>query len=120
MAPKPINGRAPLPDAEDGELLATYGSCGAEMVVYGHIHRPYVRALGEITVANSGSAGAPYDGDPRASYLLVEDGVARIVRVDYDVELEAALLLDSGYPRADWVAEIRRRGSFVRPPEARA
>jgi predicted phosphodiesterase len=104
-----------LPGAEDGELLATYGASGADVVVYGHIHRPYVRPLGEMTVANSGSVGAPYDGDPRASYLLVENGAARVVRVEYDVEREVRLLLDSSYPRADWIAEIRRRGSFVRP-----
>ncbi len=29
-----------------------------------------------MTVCNTGSVGAPYDGDPRASYLLIDDGVA--------------------------------------------
>jgi diadenosine tetraphosphatase ApaH/serine/threonine PP2A family protein phosphatase len=83
--------------------------------VYGHIHRPFVRDLGSMTVANSGSVGSPYDGDPRASYLLVnEDGAAEVIRVEYDVEREAAGLLASGYPAAEQLAESRRRGEYVR------
>src|SRR4051812_36403006 len=59
--------RAPMPDADDEELLSTYGPLDGSIVVYGHIHRPFVRGLGELTVANSGSVGSPLDGDPRAS-----------------------------------------------------
>jgi hypothetical protein len=81
--------------------------------VYGHIHRPYVRRVGGLTVANSGSVGSPFDGDPRASYLLVDaDGVA-VVRIEYDIEQEADLLLRSGYPDALRLAETRRRGQFI-------
>ena len=107
--------RAPMPDADEAELAATYGEQGARLVVYGHIHRPFVRALGELTVANSGSVGSPLDGDPRASYLLIEDGRPQVVRVEYDVEREVSLLLSSCYPDAERLAETRRRGSFVRP-----
>src|SRR5204862_7592036 len=31
--------RAPMPDADDAELTATYGGQRARLVVYGHIHR---------------------------------------------------------------------------------
>jgi putative phosphoesterase len=105
--------RAPQPDAEDSELLSTYGRCGAGIVVYGHIHRPFVRRVGELVVANSGSVGSPFDGDPRASYLLVDDGRPEIVRVEYDVEREVSLLLRSRYPDAMRVAQTRRLGRFV-------
>jgi hypothetical protein len=107
--------RAPMPDAGDGELAATYGSCNAARVVYGHIHRPYVRDAGTVTVANSGSVGLPWDSDPRAGYLMVEDGRPRVVRVEYDVEREADLLLRSSYPDAARLAEMRRQGRFLRP-----
>jgi predicted phosphodiesterase len=83
--------------------------------VYGHIHRPFVRSLGELTVANSGSVGMPWDGDPRASYLLIDDGSARLIRVAYDVEREAAILRASRYPDAPRLVEMRRTGKFVRP-----
>jgi putative phosphoesterase len=105
--------RAPQPDAKDAELSATYGPCDARLAVYGHIHRPYVRRLGHLTVANSGSVGSPFDGDPRASYLLVSSGEAQVIRVDYDVEREAAALRDSDYPDADRIAEMQHRGKFV-------
>src|SRR5579859_2049710 len=62
------------PDASDAELRQIYGPLGAELAVYCHIHRPYVRSLGDFTMANSGSVGMPFDGDTRAAYLLIEDG----------------------------------------------
>jgi putative phosphoesterase len=105
--------RAPDPDAGDDELTATYGSCGADMVVYGHIHRPFVRHCGALTVANAGSVGSSFDGDARASYLVVDDAAARVVRVEYDVEREADRLLRSGYPDAARIAQMRRGGAFV-------
>jgi putative phosphoesterase len=111
--------RAPMPDAEDDELAAVYDPLRANTAVYGHIHRPYARTLAALTVANSGSVGMTWDGDPRASYLLVEDGRPQVLRVDYDVEREAALLLASGYPDALRLAEMRRRGTFIRPGATR-
>jgi len=107
--------QAPMPDCEEQQLVATYGSLGSSIVVYGHIHRPYVRQTPRFAVANSGSVGTPYDGDPRASYLLVEDGHVAIRRVEYDLEAEIRYLLSSGYPHAAWIAEIRRRGKYVPP-----
>lgn len=112
--------RAPMPDAEEQELSSVYGPLDASTAVYGHIHRPYTRTLAGMTVVNSGSVGMPWDGDPRASYLLIEDGRPELVRVEYDVEREAAALLSSGYPDALRLAEMRRRGAFLRPGAAPA
>jgi hypothetical protein len=112
--------KAPMPDADDSELADVYAPLDAATVVYGHIHRPYVRMLAtRLTIANSGSVGMPWDGDPRASYLLVEDGRPHVVRVEYDVEREAATLLSSGYPDAPRLAEMRRRAVFIPPSAAR-
>ena len=107
--------RAPGPQADDAELANVYGSLGARVAVYGHIHRPYVRALPALTVANSGSVGSPYDGDPRAAYLLIDEGRPSVRRVAYDVERACRDLVASGYPHAAWLAEIRRRGAYVPP-----
>ena len=35
---------------------------------------------------NVGSVGQPRDRDPRASYVLVEPGLIRFIRVEYDIE----------------------------------
>jgi putative phosphoesterase len=103
-----------LPDASDAELKEIYGPLGATLAVYCHIHRPYVRKLDTFTVANSGSVGLPWDGDPRSSYLLIEDGEPAIRRVTYDVERHIADVERSGYPTSRWLIEQARtaKGGF--------
>jgi putative phosphoesterase len=105
--------RAPTAHAEEEELAETYGALDAAIAVYGHIHWPFVRELAELTVINSGSVGNPLDGDPRASYALIEGDKAEIMRVEYDVEREISTLLRSRYPDAERIAAMRRRGEFV-------
>jgi len=92
--------QAPAVESSDADFEAAYGSLGKPLVVYGHIHRPFVRRVGEMTVANSGSVSLSYDGDWRAAYLLVDDGRPEIRRVAYDVEREMKAIADSGIPHA--------------------
>ncbi|HEY7404994.1 MAG TPA: metallophosphoesterase family protein [Candidatus Angelobacter sp.] len=110
--------RAPLDTADDAELESTYKTLSSSIVVYCHIHRPFIRKVGSMTVCNCGSVGSPYDGDPRSSYLLIENGVPAIRRVEYDVEKEAGRLLASKYPLKEWIAEMRRKGAYIPPPES--
>lgn len=107
--------RAPMPDARDEELRSTYADHGASTGVYGHIHRPYVRNLLRLQVANSGSVGLPYDGDWRPSYLLIENGVARVRRVEYDLDRQRRDLTESGFPLADWLMAVQKSAQFVAP-----
>ena len=112
--------RAPMDTADDAELETTYAKLNAEIVVYCHIHRPFIRQVGNMTVCNTGSVGSPYDGDSRASYLMIDDGQPTIQRVVYDVEKEVGRLLASDYPYKEWIAEMRRKGSYVPPPQETA
>lgn len=105
--------RAPMPSATDDELIETYRGLEAAAVAYGHIHRPFARDTKELKIANCGSVGLPWDGDPRASYLLVDDGGARLIRVEYDVDAELRALAASGYPDSTRIAEMLRSGRFV-------
>jgi len=108
--------RAPMPDASDTDLSATYAPMGAGLVVYGHIHRPFVRAVAAFTVANCGSVGLPYDGDWRPSYALIDDGRAvTIRRVEFDRDAEARAIRQSGFPLAEWLIQVQHRGRFTRP-----
>jgi diadenosine tetraphosphatase ApaH/serine/threonine PP2A family protein phosphatase len=108
--------RAPMPDASDEELRGTYASLRAPIVVYGHIHRPYIRRLIGMTVANAGSVSQSYDADRRASYLVIDGESITIRRVEYDVESEAKELLRSGLPHAEWMSRILLAGKYC-PPE---
>lgn len=102
---------APAPGASDTEFVSVYGGLKSLVVVYGHIHRPFIKSVGELLVANSGSVGMPYDGDLRASYLLVEDGKPRIRRVEYNVEKEIKALTASALPHTGWLAKTLRTGT---------
>ncbi|HEX6508596.1 MAG TPA: metallophosphoesterase family protein [Chloroflexota bacterium] len=106
---------APQADADNRTLSDTYGALGAEQVVYAHIHHPFVRRLPGLTMANSGSVGLPYDGDPRASYLLIEDGSPAVRRVEYDIEREIADLSATGFPAAVQVERAQRTATFIQP-----
>jgi len=102
--------RSPLANASDDDLLTAYGSLDSRIVVYGHIHEPFVRQLPDLTVANSGSVGLPYDGDPRSAYLIVDGDEIEIRRVAYDVEQEISRVFEAEDPYADWQAHMLRTG----------
>jgi predicted phosphodiesterase len=96
--------RSPIAGATNAELESTYLPLGQAIAVYGHIHQPFVRDVAGLTVVNTGSVSQSFDGDPRASYLLIDNGMPKIRRVEYDIEREIDAIGASGLPHADWVA----------------
>jgi predicted phosphodiesterase len=104
-----------MPEASDAELQSVYEPLGRAVAVYGHIHRPYVRRLSGMIVANTGSVSLSHDGDWRAAYLLLDESGPTIRRVEYDVEKEMEALSDSGLPHAGWVGKMLASGCFQMP-----
>jgi predicted phosphodiesterase len=105
----------PRADATPDEFIHCYGGYG-ETVVYGHIHHPFIRDLGELTVINTGSLSLSYDGDWRASYLIIDTGRPAVIRrVEYDRDREEQILLSSSLPRKQWLAAILRSGLYIEP-----
>lgn len=98
--------QAPAADAGEAELESVYSPLGRPVVVYGHIHRSFIRSVGGMIVANSGSVGLSYDGDRRAAYLLLDESTPEIRRVEYDVDREIQALANCGLPHAEWVARM--------------
>ncbi len=111
--------RSPGYEATDAQLEDTYAPLGKKLVVFGHIHWPFVRTLGsadrELTVANAGSVSLSYDGDSRAAYLLIDGGLPTVRRVEYDVEKECRALSSCGLPHAEWVTRMLRSASPQMP-----
>jgi hypothetical protein len=97
-------------DASDEQLRTTYGELGTGIVVYGHIHHPFIRELDALTVANSGSVSLALDGDVRAKYAVVEDGRVHHRQIVYDVEQVARAMLEMDYPSAEMYATWLRTG----------
>jgi diadenosine tetraphosphatase ApaH/serine/threonine PP2A family protein phosphatase len=109
--------RSPDAEATDEELLTTYAPLKSRVVIYGHIHRPYIRKLASMVVVNSGSVSLSYDGDPRAAYAVVDGEHITIRRVEYDIEREVRALVTRECPDAQWIAEMLRRGTPLPPPQ---
>jgi putative phosphoesterase len=107
----------PPTEAADAVLETLYGSLRRPIVIFGHTHRPVIRVLpGQPRLLiNTGSVGLSYDGDPRASYLILEDGVPSIRRVEYNVEKELRALTSCGLPGAEWTAKMLRTSSPQMP-----
>jgi predicted phosphodiesterase len=105
-------------DAPDAELDSVYRPLGAAGAVYCHIHRPFVRHLDGLTVANSGSVSISLDGDWRASYLLIEDLEPSVRRIEYDLGRAVADVLASTNPSREWIANRMRTGATVPLPSA--
>jgi diadenosine tetraphosphatase ApaH/serine/threonine PP2A family protein phosphatase len=68
-----------------------------------------------MIIANTGSVSLSYDGDPRASYLLVNDSTPEIRRVEYDIDRETRLLRNKKIPHAEWLAKILTTATFQNP-----
>ena len=107
--------RAPVPEANDAELESVYGPLGKPVAVYAHIHRPYLRSMAGMTVANTGSVSLSYDGDRRAAYILLDESGPTIRRLEYDLERELKALSSCGLPHADWMAKMLESGCFQMP-----
>ena len=100
-----------IQERDTGPLANIADVLVADVVVMGHTHRPFVRHVKGKTFINPGSVGKPADGDPRASYAVVEIGDEVKVdfkRVEYDVEKAARDLESSGLPME--IGNLLRKG----------
>ncbi len=102
-----------VPKNAGAELLRRVFTEGrAAAVVYGHIHQGWIGEVpGARLVVNTGSVGAPFDGDPRASYAVLERArsgwTARLHRVAYDVERTVAAFAPDHPAREQWATMLR-------------
>jgi len=74
------------PGVADQLLAEETDDVDAEYVLLGHTHLPMIRRVGERVVVNPGRVGQPRDGDPRASYAVIEDDQVTLKRAAYDIE----------------------------------
>src|SRR5690349_4322230 len=90
----------------------------ARVIACGHTHLPEVRDLGFKMIVNSGSAGYVFDGDPTASWALidVDEGEVRaeIRRTEFDTLAVANAISARGLAGDVYRAATVRTGKLVR------
>ncbi len=77
------------------------GSQG-EVLLLGHTHMPFSHEFNSKLLGNPGSVGQPRDGDPRASYAILElsgNAKFRVYRVEYDIDAAASKIVARGLPK---------------------
>jgi diadenosine tetraphosphatase ApaH/serine/threonine PP2A family protein phosphatase len=117
---------------EPHDAAHSLGATACRVTFCGHVHEPAIYNLsptGKLTsfrpvtgipvpllsqrrwLAVVGSVGQPRDGDPSASYAMLDTRKDEItyLRVPYDVEAAATKIRAAGLP--DWFAERLRSGS---------
>lgn len=89
----------------------------ANVICVGHTHYPYVLEVGDKLVINPGSVGQPRDGDPRASYAIIDSQRVDLKRVEYPVEDTIRTVLESNLPQPakDLLADVFRAGGLAKP-----
>jgi predicted phosphodiesterase len=106
-------------DREEKSMLRIMDDARADILCFGHTHKPYHRILPSghqpgsrlRHAVNIGSVGKPKDGDPRGGYVLLTiDTTAKVtderllhvefVRFAYDVEKAATAVEQSPLPDA--------------------
>ena len=114
-------------DREEKSMLRIMKDAGADIMCFGHTHKPYHRVLAENNdnttryrhAINIGSVGKPKDGDPRGGYVMLtindnssvsaKDSVqVEFVRFEYDVE-QAAIAVENS-PLPNEYADMLRKG----------
>ena len=115
-------------DRDEKSMLRIMEQAGADVMLFGHTHKPYHRILGAVEpdgtehfrhAINIGSVGKPKDGDPRGGYVILDINAdastaskesisVEFVRFAYDVETAASAVESSILP--DAYAESLRLG----------
>jgi len=99
-------------------MLERISRTDARIICCGHTHVPEVRDLGWKIIVNDGSAGYVFDGDPTASWALVEiDGDeirTEIRRTEFDTMAVANAISARGLAGDVYRAATVRTGKLVR------
>ena len=114
-------------DREEKSLMRIMQDADADIMCFGHTHKPYHRVLNSMDqnknhfrhAVNIGSVGKPKDGNSQGGYVLltinsysvtgISDSIGvQFIRFDYDIEKAAKAVEESPLPNE--YAEMLREG----------
>ena len=85
-------------------------SSNADVIAFGHTHKPYEKSVDNVLFVNAGSVGKPKDLDWRACWAMLDAGTVTFHRVAYDVARAAAAIRATDLPR-EFAADIEIGGA---------
>lgn len=85
-------------------------SSNADIIAFGHTHKPYQKSVDGVLFVNTGSVGKPKDLDWRACYVVIDAGAISFHRVSYDVAKAAAAIRATELPN-EFAADIETGGA---------
>ncbi len=113
-------------DRDEKSLLRIMETADADIMCFGHTHKPYHRILPTDPTENAhyrhainiGSVGKPKDGNPKGCYVMLtinqESSItnknsvqAEFIRFDYDIEKAAKAIEESPLPN-DYAKMLRK------------
>lgn len=104
------------PSASDETILEKLVTTEADLYIYAHIHKPYIRFINGKCIVNIGSVGLPFDGLNKASYSIVEinEGTVQTsnIRVSYDVQKVVEQYKNVKYPNAEMMSKVVLQGKL--------
>jgi len=100
------------PDTPQKDLAELAGKVDAAVLLCGHSHRSFIRKVGGLLIVNPGSVGRPDDGDPRASYAILDfregEVNAELFRIPYNINAAVQAIYRTSLPRI--FSEVIRQG----------
>lgn len=95
-----------FPDMPVNDVRALVSDLDADVLVFGHLHIPYRRRVGDLRLFDVAACGLPRDGDRRAawgSFAWSPEAGWRgtIHRTEYDHGTTALRMLECGMPNPD-------------------
>jgi predicted phosphodiesterase len=98
----------------DERLVPIFAGLDVPVVICGHTHMQFDRAVGRTRIVNAGSVGMPF-GKPGADWVLLGPGV-QLRHTPYDLAHAAGRIRATPYPQAEEFAAH----SVLRPPSEEA
>src|SRR5690625_4680087 len=95
------------PFDRDGIIQEKFFLQEADIYIFAHIHKSFIRYINGKSVINTGSVSLPFDGINTSSYLLIDIGEnylkTSIIRVEYDVNKVIQQLKELNYPNKKFI-----------------
>jgi putative phosphoesterase len=91
-------------------------SSEADIIIFGHTHRPYTKLVDGVLFVNAGSVGKPKDRDWRACYAILEPAAAtpaEFIRLPYDIDRAMAAIRATNELPTEFAEDLKQSNALA-------